>query len=99
MASMGKFYKELWPCTPRFADAWRLISVMNSGLKAPLSLKSFEKMTSEEHQDYKKRLDKEQVLIKKGYNRVKEKIRNDSILNITPEFRGCMWRPAFLDHG
>ena len=25
---------------PRFADAWREISVMNSGLKAPLSLKS-----------------------------------------------------------
>ena len=35
-----------------------------------------EPMTSEEYQDYKKRLDKEQVLIKKGYDRMKEKIRN-----------------------
>ena len=33
-------------------------------------------MTSEEYQDYKKRLDREQALIKKGYDRVKEKIRN-----------------------
>ena len=33
-------------------------------------------MTIEEYQDYKKRLDGEQVLIKKGYDRVKEKIRN-----------------------
>ena len=33
-------------------------------------------MTSEEYQDYKKRLDKEQGLIKKGYDQGKEKIRN-----------------------
>ena len=38
--------------------------------------KPLKEMTSEEYQDYKKRLDKEQVLIKKGYDRVKEKIRN-----------------------
>ena len=38
--------------------------------------KPLKEMTSEEYQDYKKRLDKEQGLIKKGYDRVKEKIRN-----------------------
>lgn len=33
-------------------------------------------MSSAEYKEYKKRLDKEQDLIKKGYDRVKEKIRN-----------------------
>ena len=33
-------------------------------------------MNSQEYQAYKKILDKEQELIKKGYDRVKEKIRN-----------------------
>ena len=70
------FEQDLSAMYTEIPHAWWLISVMNSGLKAPLSLKSFEKMTSEEYQDYKKRLDKEQVLIKKGYDRVKEKIRN-----------------------
>ena len=31
---------------------------------------------SEEYQDHKKRLDKEQALIKQGYDRIKEKVRN-----------------------
>ena len=70
------FEQDLSAMYTEIPHACWLISVMNSGLKAPLSLKSFEKMTSEEYQDYNKRLDKEQVLIKKGYDRVKEKIRN-----------------------
>ena len=38
--------------------------------------KPLNEINSEEYQDHKKRLDKEQALIKKAYDRVKEKIRN-----------------------
>lgn len=38
--------------------------------------KPLKDMTCEEYQGYKKRLDKKQGLTKKGYDRVKEKIRN-----------------------
>ena len=99
VTSMGKILNRTFrPCTPRFP---MLGGCDEFGLESPTEPgKALKEMTSEEYQDYKKRLDKEHVLIKKGYDRVKETIRNvrqdfraavnKGILNLTPASRGCM---------
>ena len=48
--------------------------------------KALKEMTSEEYQDYKKRLDKEQVLWERDFRAAV----NKGILNLTPAPRGCM---------
>ena len=72
------FEQDLSAMYTEIPHAWRLISVMNSGLKAPLSLKKLWKKWSVRNiRTIRSGWTKNKFLLsRKGYNRVKEKIRN-----------------------